>query len=484
MHWLQTEEDGTYSLQSLQLDIVGFLAILGEGSVLANAQVSTLSAWIFLPRLIPAPQALMRPTRPLDLESVKGNVSGVWSGNDRDHINHIGNIICNANNLSSFSVRVVEIKRINEDPIKAKEFGPLTYVAWLGFTLSAMLLGLSIHLHDGMSIIATVLLSLLSSLIGLGNYWTLRLPKRKSVDQQKQSGRTLYFGPSRSKGNNKIEDKQSKSGTSCEIAMAEQGDNRKRVEDHAPPGDMVIRYPKGSFLVVRCHEDVARELYFAPEEIEYLVEDAWIYRLLSLVGTMMLMGGVICLANARIESQIAWAGSYMLLGSAYWIVAALPQKVHWDTSCYSVISEALSDSVPYKKYPYSKSKSFTEALWKAIVASKDATWVRREDHCPDTAVWDDWLHMARSCSREYMNPMNDEDFQKAGKAKAEHKTWQIPDWDPVGYLQYLLKKEKESKRPKGKSGLDAHNQVLQNMNNNQQNMQQNPQQTIQHDTQL
>jgi hypothetical protein len=93
MHWLQTEEDGTYNLQSLQLDIVGFLAILGEGSVLANAQVSTQSKWIFLPRLIPAPQALMRPNRPLDLESAKGDVSGVWSGNDRDHINHIGNII-------------------------------------------------------------------------------------------------------------------------------------------------------------------------------------------------------------------------------------------------------------------------------------------------------------------------------------------------------------------------------------------------------
>lgn len=93
MHWLQTEENGTYSLQSLQLDIVGFLAILGEGSVLANAQVSTLSRWIFLPRLIPAPQALMRPTRPLVLEAEKGNVSGVFSGNDRDHINYIGNII-------------------------------------------------------------------------------------------------------------------------------------------------------------------------------------------------------------------------------------------------------------------------------------------------------------------------------------------------------------------------------------------------------
>lgn len=81
------------SLDNLQLDIVGFLAILGEGSVLANAQVSTLSRWIFLPRLIPAPQALMRPTRPLILEPVPGFCSGIYSGNFRDNINHIGNIV-------------------------------------------------------------------------------------------------------------------------------------------------------------------------------------------------------------------------------------------------------------------------------------------------------------------------------------------------------------------------------------------------------
>jgi hypothetical protein len=93
MHWLQPQADGTIDLSALQLDIVGFLAILGEGSVLANAQVSTLSRWVFLPRLIPAPQALMRPTRPSHLEPVPGIVSGVWSGNNRDYINHIANIV-------------------------------------------------------------------------------------------------------------------------------------------------------------------------------------------------------------------------------------------------------------------------------------------------------------------------------------------------------------------------------------------------------
>lgn len=93
MHWLQADDKGDTGINQLQLDIVGFLAILGEGSVLANAQVSTLSKWIFLPRLIPAPQALMRPTRPLILEPLAGHVSGIFSGNYRDNINHIGNIV-------------------------------------------------------------------------------------------------------------------------------------------------------------------------------------------------------------------------------------------------------------------------------------------------------------------------------------------------------------------------------------------------------
>lgn len=79
--------------QELQLDIVGFLAILGEGSVLANAQVSSLSKLFFLPRILPAPQAFLRPSRPGKLEPAKGYVTGVHSGNDRDYINHIGNVV-------------------------------------------------------------------------------------------------------------------------------------------------------------------------------------------------------------------------------------------------------------------------------------------------------------------------------------------------------------------------------------------------------
>ena len=78
---------------NLQLDIVGFLAVLGEGSVLANAQTLTLSRLSYLPRLLPAPQALLRPSRPTKLPVESGTVSGIHSGNKRDYVNYIGHLI-------------------------------------------------------------------------------------------------------------------------------------------------------------------------------------------------------------------------------------------------------------------------------------------------------------------------------------------------------------------------------------------------------
>lgn len=243
-----------------------------------------------------------------------------------------------------------------------------------------------------MSIVALVLLSLLSSLIGLSNKWELKLPQR-----HEKKGRV-------------------------------------------PRGDVVIRYPKGSFLIVRCAEDVARELYFAPEGISYFISHAPIYRILSLVGTVMLMGGVICLANAQIQVQIAWAGSYMLLGAAYWIVAALPSKMHWDTSCYQVIQECLSDSADKKGYP-SENTTYTKALWKAICVTKDTDWVLRSSACPETKAWEYWLQEAKACSKD-VRLVDDPD-------PTQNRTiWDVPDWDPQGSLIRLLDEQERDNHTK------------------------------------
>ena len=81
------------SFDNFQLDIVGFLAILGEGSVLANAQVAALSRLIYLPRLMPAPQALLWPNRPVTLPPTTASVTAVHSGNVKDHIHHVAHVL-------------------------------------------------------------------------------------------------------------------------------------------------------------------------------------------------------------------------------------------------------------------------------------------------------------------------------------------------------------------------------------------------------
>ena len=123
--------------------------------------------------------------------------------------------------------------------VTAKTTGPLSWVTILGFMLSVTLFVSSIVTGDGMSLVATLLLSFLSTLTGVANKSKLKLPGRRP-------------------GN-------------------------------APPGDTVIRYPNGSYLVVRCEEEIARELYFAPEEIEYKLSNPATYRMVSLLGTIILM---------------------------------------------------------------------------------------------------------------------------------------------------------------------------------------------------
>lgn len=77
------------TFDDIQLDVVGFLAILGERSVAESAQVAALSRLFLLPRLIPAPQALFYTSRPLTLPSTIASVTAVHSGMTKGHIYHI-----------------------------------------------------------------------------------------------------------------------------------------------------------------------------------------------------------------------------------------------------------------------------------------------------------------------------------------------------------------------------------------------------------
>lgn len=289
-----------------------------------------------------------------------------------------------------------------------------------------------------MAMLADACLSFLSTLVGVVNKWNLNLPKRAGDKNQ-----------------------------------------------WTPPGDVILRYPKGSFVVIRCSEDVARELFFAPEGIEYDVETLWKYRMVALVGSILLMFGVIFLGNAKTNCQVAFAVSYMILNAAYWMIAALPKRFHWDTSAFQVIPEAFDEeqetyervyaqverqvvdspeklfdnravpkTIPHKdhrKQFISYHKTFTQALWKVIIATREIEWIRRSDAAPKSEAWDQWLADAHSHAMAIDAPFNKdiEIWKRKGETlKVQH--YRVPSWNAQAALGTVLNNAKQIEQCKAR----------------------------------
>ncbi|KAK8214819.1 hypothetical protein M8818_002402 [Zalaria obscura] len=316
-------------------------------------------------------------------------------------------MLSDANLKEAYSVRCVELKRKDRvvaqidlefkagdaksakplgSDITARTRGPLSIASLLGCLMSIGLLVASAARSDGMSLLATILLSFLSTLIGIGNKWKLQLRARNS-------------------------------------------------SINAPPGDVVIRYANGSFLVVKCDEEIARELYFAPEDIQYMVSQAWVYRLISLVGTLMLMGGVIALANARLELQIAWAGAFITLNAIYWIIAALPQRLHWDLSCFEIREVGIEGGPVNENY--------TQALWRTIVVTQSTAWVKISHSAPRTEAWINWLDAAQMRASEASRVPGETINPRWNPSEAKNNMFKVPHWDPQAVLKGFI----ETKMP-------------------------------------
>lgn len=83
----------TGGITNIQLDVVGFLAILGEDAVKKTSRLASLSSLFLLPRLIPAPHSLLYSERPEELDVLRAKVVGVHSGNLKDHLSHVGSAV-------------------------------------------------------------------------------------------------------------------------------------------------------------------------------------------------------------------------------------------------------------------------------------------------------------------------------------------------------------------------------------------------------
>ena len=348
----------------------------------ANDQVYQLTKLSLLPQLMPAPQALIRNSRPLELKPESGKVIGSTSGNVRDSVNHIAHLLHSREHIEDYHVRCELLTKLDEGEVSARQWGFLALRSALGCSMSIALLGLSIARSDGFALLATLLLSFLSTLTGIGNRWELKLKERSS----------------------------------------------KRP---VPPDRIVVKNPNGSFRVIICQESIARELYWHPETCHYRFGEKT-YRFLSLIGTLALMIGVVCLGNSTLELQIGFAASYLILNAVYWIVAALPPKWHWDTDCYKV------ERVPYGDGE--KNDTFTKALWKAIAVTDSVAWVRIGQIAPVSGAWRAWVDMAdqvlHEARQENGNGAAYEKYDLGGG-----KTLKLPAWNPEAALTQCLEQQ-------------------------------------------
>ena len=289
-------------------------------------------------------------------------------------------------------MRIVENENVPRPSVKP--FGPVTMLSVLGCLMSIALFVLSIVYDDGMALLATIFLSLLSTNTGIANKW------RPSPNDPKP-------------------------------------------DPHSPPGDVVIKYPQGAFIVVKCDERTARYLYFNPSErCIYRVSSSTVYRGLSLISTLLLMGGVICLANARIELQTGFAAAYMIINIFYWIGAALPPAEHWNLKRLRISEIHIEGARPVPgSAPSDGNPSYTEALWKAIAVTGTKTWIKEAGWAPKTPAWDEWLHEAEAAAREEkIIPM----VRRVGGQ--EREVWKIRSWDYKGALSTLLRPTSEDAR--------------------------------------
>ncbi|KAH7151684.1 hypothetical protein B0J13DRAFT_246341 [Dactylonectria estremocensis] len=462
---------------SWSLDVVTLLAVIGESSMAEHSQTITASLLCLLPRLIPAPQALLKPSRPVRMPETVAKMTGVYSGTTLDSVGFFATIITPFDSLPAFSFLVVEIEhsdlnqigdievpasqdhsgrpslvrrpiswfrsvvrpgsrdsshgpvrkdgrlprhpgadeetgfplpnlapspdrsraartttirlpdRDNSSPapkmlrrratakekvqdmlsnptlanraappaVPAKLFSPIHILSVFSCLLSTALIVSAIIWRDGNAILAVSLISLASTVVGYASFWHPILRNRKHTNE-------------------------------------------------VPKGDVMIRTREGAFVLIKCTEEVARELYSGTEECKYHVGGRT-YRLLMALGTTLLMLSVVLLGNCTWNSQIFIGGSYIVLNGLYWGLGMLPRSYFWDLDRYRWRDVTPDDAKSAHEITNENDEreghpSFTRTLWFAIRETKLTGWVGRSGAAPGTTQWNQWLSEAQKNAEE------------------------------------------------------------------------------------
>jgi hypothetical protein len=105
-----------------RFDIVSLLAIIGESTLERHVQVITASSYAWLPRLLPAPQTVLKTERPGRLPSIKDVViTGVYSGLHLTELNFFADVIHDVASLQQYEFRVYDIHYAHKESKEAEE---------------------------------------------------------------------------------------------------------------------------------------------------------------------------------------------------------------------------------------------------------------------------------------------------------------------------------------------------------------------------
>ena len=371
-----------------KLDVVGVLAVLGERNIRLSANLITSTALCYLPRLLPAPQGLLSISgdriKRLPVED-HVSVTAVYNGNKLESLNYFAALLhhdfLNGPGLMAQRIEINPKAHDYSDlEIRRRPLGPINLITILSCIGAVGFLGYAAHIEDWVGFSAILIMSITSTMISAAYHWVPRLPKR----------------------------------------------NAPRREDALPPGDLVIRSQKGSFLVVHCPEAVARKLYFNHEDCVYTFSEHWSRAIGGFAGGVLIIAAVILFWNCSWQVQWGAAISYGVLNIAYWTATILPISWTWNFEDFTVL---MQDPISHPNY--------TAALAATMKLTGDTEWVDLSGASPRTTAWEEWIRRAAKAlrenddswfidrSRDLTAPRDDSHFQGALTAYLEKKPQRV-----------------------------------------------------------
>lgn len=410
-----------------KFDIVSLIAIIGESTIERHIQLITASRFSWIPRLIPAPQVLLKTKRPERLPPVKDiEIFGVHSGTKVTELNFFADVIHRIRELKPYEFRRYTIEkrkspangsitgqngnvnggtgggqvndgdagqglgraeegRINmcaehNETHHANNTAPseiviknpfqwnlLTIVTTVSILMTIGLFIWAALIHDGVAMIAIGTMSMSTCISCMANKWYPTLSPRP---------------------------------TSNEV----------------PPGDVVIKTRKGAFIVAHCNEEVTRELYTCADTCQYTFDDGALQSMLG-ISTFLLIASIIFFTNCGWTMQTAIGMAYIILNMMYWVIPFVmgDDDKTWDLSLYQQNHDEKKDRI------LKPGQTYTQALWYAIHETRSVDWVTSGGFAPGTGFWGEWLDLA---SKNLEN---------------EH-------WDAVGEKDRLMRKANEESR--------------------------------------